>query len=370
MINVLSLVPYQFLPPKMGGQKCIALGNKYLAKYLNLTCITTENNINNEDVNYAVFNILSNSKLRYINVFYFFTIRNIVKKNRISHLIIEHPYYGWLAILLKFFCGIKLIVRSHNIESNRFKTIGKWWWKLLWHYEKTVHKNADLSLFITNEDLSFAQKNFNLHKKKCEVITYGFELKEIPSEDLRKSAKLEIRNQHKITENETIILFNGTLDYKPNLDAIDSILNFINPILLKDTNFKYKIIICGKNLPSSYNNTNHTNIILTGFVNDIGKYYLGSDIFINPVIDGGGIKTKIVEALGYNLSLITTKSGSIGIPNDIIGNKMTVVNDTDWITFADCIKKIDTSINTPTSYFEHFYWGNIAEKAASNIKSI
>ena len=93
MLNVLSLVSYQFLPPSMGGQKCIALGNKYLSKYLNLTCVTTENNIATGDVNYSVLNVLSNSKLRYINIFYFFKINKLIKKNRISNLIIEHPYY-------------------------------------------------------------------------------------------------------------------------------------------------------------------------------------------------------------------------------------------------------------------------------------
>jgi hypothetical protein len=373
MLNVLSLVSYQFLPPKMGGQKCIALGNKYLSKHLNLTCITTENNLVTEDVNYSVFNILSNSKLRYINIFYFFAIRNLINKNNISHIIIEHPYYGWLGILLKRFCNVKLIVRSHNIEANRFKTIGKWWWKLLWQYEKIIHKSADLSFFITEEDRTYSINNFGLDINKCSVVTYGFELKSPPDPQLKNDSKANIKSAFNIADEDLVILFNGGLDYKPNQDALDIILEKINPLLVANNEFKYKIIICGKNLPSSYENLQSyksQNIIYVGFVDDIKEYYLAADIFINPVIDGGGIKTKIVEALGYNVSLVSTKSGAIGISNQITGNKMTIIADNNWNEFAETIQKINPNNNIPESFFDHFYWGKIAEKAYNTIKEL
>ncbi len=51
--------------------------------------------------------------------------------------------------MLKWFTGVKLIVHSHNIEGLRWKTLGKWWWKGLWIYEKWVHRQADLQLFQT-----------------------------------------------------------------------------------------------------------------------------------------------------------------------------------------------------------------------------
>ncbi len=38
-------------------------------------------------------------------------------------------------------------------------------------------------------------------------------------------------------------------------------------------------------------------------------------------MDGGGIKTKLVEALGYNMNVVTTTSGAIGVPLSITGEK-------------------------------------------------
>ena len=367
MLNVLSLVSYRFLPPKMGGQKGIAFFYNYLSGHINLTCVTTKANDTTAVTNYEVLNILSNSGLRYINVFYFFTLRKIIREKQITHLIIEHPYYGWLGILLKWFCKVKLIVHSHNIEALRFKSTGRWWWRILWQYEKFTHQQADANFFIHDDDRNFAIDKFKLNTAKCETITYGFEWQSLPGPEEKILAKNNLCEQYKVNADTKLLLFNGTLDYKPNLDAIDTILQYINPLLLSYDHFNYKIIICGKGLPSHYEELKSSaskNIIYAGFVDDINIYFKGADIFINPVTDGGGIKTKVVEALGYGLSVISTKSGATGIPMDITGNKMKIIADKDWEEFAKQVAMLNTTTSIPNSFFDHFYWGNITHKAA------
>src|SRR5205085_6337654 len=107
----LSLVSYKIFPAKSGGQKHIAVFYKYFCAFHNLICVTVKDN-DPSYANYPVLNILSNSAFRYINVLYFFPLRKIIKKNKATYLLIEHPYYGWLALLLKRFCKVKLIVHS------------------------------------------------------------------------------------------------------------------------------------------------------------------------------------------------------------------------------------------------------------------
>ena len=371
VLKILSLVPYKFLPPDMGGQKGIAFFNRYLSKITNLLCVTTEENNNNHSEGYAIKNILSNSKLRYFNPFYFFTVSRIIREEKITHLIIEHPYYGWLGILLKWFCKVKLIVHSHNIESHRFKSMGSWWWGILWHYEKFTHKNANYSFFIQDDDRNYAIENFKLSPQDCTTITYGFELSHAPLAEDKILVRELICKKHNIPVTEKILLFNGTLGYKPNLDALNNILEKINPLLSATENFKYKIIICGNKLPAAYKGLigyKEVNIIYAGFVDDINLYFKGADIFINPVIEGGGIKTKVVEALGYNLSVISTRSGAIGIPEDITGQKLVIVDNNNWENFANHVLSVKTDAQIPADFFEHFYWGFIAEKALQAIE--
>ncbi len=369
-VKIASLVSYKFLPPDMGGQKGIAFFNRYLAKNSNLLCITVKENTQSAGERYPVMNILSNSRLRYINLFYFFTLRRILKTNEITHLIIEHPYYGWLAVWLKWFTGVRLIVHSHNIEALRFKSVNKWWWGILWNYERFTHRHADLNFFIHDDDRNYAIERFKLNPGKCITITYGFEHPAPPTPDEKAASRRIITQAHEINETEKILLFNGTLSYKPNLDALNIILEKINPLLLVAEGFRYKIIICGSKLPAEYNGLSpyqNKNIIYAGFVPDINPYFKGADIFLNPVIDGGGIKTKLVEALGYGLSVVSTQSGATGIPPTVAGDKMKLVNNSDWDSFAASVMAINTASQTPMDFYNHFYWGKIAERAAEAI---
>ena len=369
-VRILSLVSYKFLPPQMGGQRCIAFFNRYLSRLVNLICITVKDNGPAIAEGYPVKNLLSKSPGRYANLAYFFTLRRIIRSEKITHLILEHPYYGWLGILLKWGCKIKLIVHSHNIESQRFKSLNKWWWGILWHYEKFVHKKANHSFFIQSADRNYAIEKYELLPENCTIITYGVEQDLAPSITQKKHAKQYLCKTHGFEENETILLFNGSLGYAPNMDAVEVILKKINPLLMTAPDFSYKIIICGSKLPAQYNSLadyKESNIIYAGFVDDISVYFRGADIFINPVIEGGGIKTKIVEALGHNLSVISTQSGSIGIPSEVTGCKMLITEDYDWVEFSNAIKTIDTSENTLAAFFDYFYWGNIAAKASSAI---
>ena len=323
-----------------------------------------------ESLNNSFFGILGSSKLRYANPLLFFKIRQIIKQNKITDLIIVHPYYGWLAWLLKKSTGIKLSLLSHNIEAVRFKSMGKWWWKMLWFYEKNTHKIIDHNFFVTQEDLDFAVKNYYLDAAKCDVITYGIEWEQSPTQIEKQHAREQIREQYEIGSNYKILLFNGTLDYKPNIEAVEYIIKNINPILLKKTGFLYKIIICGKGLPAIYNDLKdfkNQNIIYAGFVDDINVFFKGADIFLNPVITGGGIKTKLVEALGNNLTSISCRSGAFGIPANVADGKLTVVDDFDWNSFSDAIFSAKVEENISSTFFNHFYWGNIAAKAANII---
>jgi len=352
----------------MGGQKGIAFFYRFLAPLVNLTCVTIKDNDASAAEGYELLKIFGNGKLRYINLFYFFTLRKLIAKKNITHVIVEHPYYGWLGLLLKWFCKVKLIVHSHNIEALRFKSTGRWWWGMLWHYEKFVYRHASMNFFITEEDRNYAITKFKVDSTKTTVITYGFELTQAPPATERAEAKKILCSQYAIDPEENILLFNGTLDYKPNLDALHMIIEKICPAFLQHKDFRYKIIVCGRRLPASYDDLKQyrkLNIIYAGFVDDINVYYKGADILVNPVIDGGGIKTKVVEALGYNLSVVSTQSGAWGIPIEITGGKMKVCADDDWDNFAGQVISVNRETTIPAAFFDHFYWGNIAAKTAT-----
>ena len=368
MATVISIVSYPFLPAKVGGQKGVALFYKYFSRYHELICVSTQKNDPAAAEGYKVLNILSNSPLRYINPFYLFTLRRLIRRTGATQLILEHPYYGWLGVLLKWICGIKLIVHSHNLEGLRWKSLGKWWWSVLWAYEKWVHRRADSNFFIQDEDKAYAIRHFSLDPARCITMTYGIERAAVPEPGEMEKSRLRVRKEQGIADGQTLLFFNGAFNYRPNLDALQKIVDRINPLLLQKTDFPYKILICGRDIPEAFRNGIYPNMIFAGFVEDIDLYFRGADIFLNPVTEGGGIKTKLVEALGNNLVSVSVRNGAIGIDPAWCNGKLLICEDHQWEDFVGLLVKARTvSADTPPVYFEHFFWGYTTKKAAEFI---
>ena len=366
MAVVVSIVSYKFLPPKIGGQKGIAFFNQYFSQYVKLICVTIKSNENEFAKGYETVPVFSTSQLRYVNLFAVFVLRKLIKEKKATHILLEHPYMGWMALLLKNLTSTKLIVHSHNIEGLRFKTLGKWWWKLLWRYERFTHRHADYNFFIQEDDRQYAIKNFGLNADKCIVVTYGIENNSIPSGADIQQAKNYVREKHSISPTEKILVFAGSFNYKPNCDALEYIDKIIAP-LLQQKKFKCKILICGPWLEND--SSNYSNVILTGFVDDISLYFKAADVFLNPIVEGGGIKTKLVEALGYNTNSVSSTNGAIGVDPSLCNGKLIVTEDNDWESFANAIinvSKIKTDISP--EYYQHFYWGYSTKKAAEFIQ--
>lgn len=363
-LHILGLVSYNFLPARMGGQKGIASFYEFYARKVKLYCATVKSN-DPSAAGYEVSNFISDAPTRYANPFYFFPLRKMIREKQITHLQIEHPYWGWLAVALKYACRIPLIVHSHNIEGLRFRSLGKSWWKLIARYEKWVHRHADYNLFISDEDRQYALTHFGLNQETCLTATYGIDWNAPPAAEERSRCRQLLLNKYKLDAETQILLFNGTFSYGPNLEGLRTIINQINPILA-GRQIPYAIFVCGKNIPSEIAEGNYPNIFIEGFVEDIGLYFKGADVFLNPISEGGGIKTKLVEALGYDLFAVSYTDGAIGIPRRTAEGKLHIASGPE--DFAEKVAELNGRKQTLNGvYFEHFYWGNIIDRVVSLI---
>jgi glycosyltransferase involved in cell wall biosynthesis len=372
-VSCLVLSSYKITPPITGGQKHTYYFLQALGKIISVHVLGTKNNEVPADFTGQFDQSLPNDIRRYASPLLPFRIYKKLRNTGSKVLIIEHPYMGWAAMLLKCFSRTSYIVHSHNIEAMRFKSTGKWWWRMMYVYEKCTHRFADHNFFITDEDKQYAITHFGLNENRCTTITHGFDFDSTPKCHEKVAAKSSLKQRHNIPAENKILLFNGVLDYPPNRNALDHILHEINPRLKSHPEFKYTMLICGSRLPASYNNlyeenTNH--IIYAGFVDDISEYLKGADVFINAVNEGGGIKTKLVEALGFDLNVVTTKNGAIGVPESITGGKMKVIDNNNWSAFANAIiQSAEESYPTPREFYDYFYWNSIATKAAIAINN-
>lgn len=360
MRHLLALVSFRIYPAKMGGQKGVALFYQYLEKHFDITIAASKDNAGEN-----IIACLYPNKKSFLNFLPLQKLEKLVITKKIDLTIAEHSYTGWIALLLRRWTRKPFIIHSHNIEALRFKQMNRWWWNYYLRYERWIHQKADHNFFISKEDLQFALENFDLPPGKCSVVTYGVNQKGIKESVTKESLGFK--------SNEFVFLFNGTLDYIPNENAIDALLYHIDPILSERLS-GYKIVITGNRarhqLIQKINKSQ--NFTYKGFVDHIENYYQAADLFLNPVSNDSGVKTKVIEAIAHNCTVISFKGGASGIEKALTGEKLiTVAND----DYKDFVQQIIIAINkkpssTPQAFFDNYYWANIAAKAAKTIEEV
>lgn len=369
MTKIVSIVWYKVLPARFGGQKGIASFNNYLARIHPLVCLCSSSNEAVPDLPYRLIPKLPTSKWQFLQPSCWNLIRQTILDEKATHVIIEHPYYGLAAVRARRSTGAKLIVHSHNIESERFREMGKWWWKLLHWYEGWTYRQADLNLFKTADDLQWAVRHFGVAEKNCLLLPYGAE----PEAYREKSQAQDlVRAKHAIRPDEKILLFAGTLDYPPNARAVKAIVSELAP-RLSAQGLKYRIIICGRNqLKEKYDldSMQHPQVTMAGEVEDIGTYFDAADVFINPVLEGGGIQTKNMDALSHHCNVVCFDSMIEPAMALLAEKKIFACPGSDWERFVSLVKLAClSSLPTPASFFEAFSWQKAINRLSERIQA-
>lgn len=372
--NILAIISYPFLPATTGGEISTLNILRYLSFKHNVTVFTVEPYSPNLQLPKSNFELIFGMPFktsRYVNLFLIGRLQKIIEEKNIDLLFFDQPWFGWLMLMLKIFTKKKIFLRSNNIEYLRFKSMGKWFWQMLYVYEKWTYKIADLVIFVSDVDRQKAIYEFDLDESKTLLTPYGIETTEVPS--AISNSQSAIRNLYGINQEDKILLFFATMSYAPNYEAVEFINDKIYPLLKQIEGFKFNILICGKNLPQHIQHklSDKTEIKYCGFVEDINSYINAADMMINPILSGGGVKTKAIDTLAMNQTVISTKTGAEGIDPTVCGNKLIITPDNDWNAFVNAIiSTIDKRENIPATFFETYSWTNIIEKLSLRLEKL
>lgn len=372
-VKLLTLIPYKFLPARQGGHLLNLLFQNAISMHLEGIVVGSINN-EPEKENALKFDFipLFNSKLgTYLPFSHAYDIIKIIKKRKIDAIMCSHPYQGPAAWLASRVTGIPLIGFSHNIESDRFRSLGKVWWPLMFAFEKWVMSRSQLNFFVSAEDKTWAINNYGIPPESCIVSPFGISFEQIPEKN--PEAKKQWIEKGIIGSNEKLLYFIGAYDYLANVQAVSDILHEVLPRLI-NSELEFKILIVGKGLNESLRakiDASAGKVVYVGFVEQISDVLDAADIMLNPVSLGGGIKTKAVEALGNNIKVVSTGNGAKGLDKKICGNMLLVSEDGDWDGFVRNIHLAASSdVNISRQFYDHYSWNNVAFRAYQEIKKL
>lgn len=226
-----------------------------------------------------------------------------IKEKKINKIFFDGSLYGNIQKKIKkLYPKVELITFFHNIEKNycleRIKVEGK-------------SRLILLPSVIYNENLSVkcSEKLIVLNKRDLDELKRIYKKRINDKLIYQTSLFLEdsyIENKD-FNECNYDYLFIGSAFYA-NIYGITWFIEEVLPYI------EGKLVLIGKGMEILKEKfLNNEKLEIKGTVENIAKYYYEENIIISPIFHGSGIKTKTIEALMYNKTIIGTKEAFVGI---------------------------------------------------------
>jgi glycosyltransferase involved in cell wall biosynthesis len=114
-------------------------------------------------------------------------------------------------------------------------------------------------------------------------------------------------------EEETTIIYTGSMDWFPNEDAAIYFIEEILPaIQTRYSNLKFYVV--GQSPTERLKRYgNRPGVVVTGRVDDVKPYFARATVYVVPLRIGGGTRLKILEALAMGKAVVSTSVGAEGL---------------------------------------------------------
>lgn len=211
------------------------------------------------------------------------------------------------------------IVHHLPRESNRlifFQNLMTLQYRSYWRSRKNIHKKLAgciehlwVHLFEARMLREFPTIVVltDVEKRKAAAMSPGTRIVQIPLEidpdEYRPSAGSADTRRVTLT---------GTMSYEPNEEAA---LHFIRDVLprIRSRFEDVKFFVVGKSPREELRRLHDGHVVVTGQVENIQEYLNRSGVVVAPILSGGGMRMKILEAFALSKAVVSTSLGAEGI---------------------------------------------------------
>lgn len=276
-------------------------------------------------------------------------ICEIVRSNNIKFVFVEDSIFGNVVKAIKCrYPDTKIVTFYHDIAAELYAE----WAKrggVVSKIENTIAiKQEKVSQYYSDIDMVFNERDAELYEKY-----YGNKPDAIIPIAMPIPETLN-SNMKNLPDQKKKMLFVGS-KYYPNIIGIRWFYKEVLPKISCD--FELKIV--GRGTEFLSNEFNDKRVKVVGTVDSVEPFYQEADIVIAPLFDGGGMKCKTVEAIGYGKYLVGTTESLQGfydkIEDYLAGKKIFCVDTAEeWINILNELLLSDKVEKFNEDIFEFF----------------
>ena len=121
-------------------------------------------------------------------------------------------------------------------------------------------------------------------------------------------------------EQKNVLGFIGNYRHLPNLDAARWLVQELFPFVVSRIP-DARLVLCGSGFPEDIREACRGNesILVLDAVEDLSTFYNAISVFVNPVREGRGLRTKVVESAAYGRPILSTTLGAEGLQDLELG---------------------------------------------------
>jgi polysaccharide biosynthesis protein PslH len=237
-------------------------------------------------------------------------LRTLLQTNTYDVVQLESIYLASYLPVIRANSAAKVVLRAHNVEHEIWERVAeqssplkKWYLRhitpRLKNYEVGVLNDFDLVVSISERD-GEQFRTLGLHKPivNCPI---GLQVGDYEP-DWRSF------------EQPLSLSFIGSLDWMPNQDGLRWFLDEVwKPLLLREFP-ELTLHIAGRTAPAWLRHLDVERVVFHGEVDSAVDFLNAHPVMIAPLLSGGGMKAKVLEAFAVGRAVISTSLGMEGIP--------------------------------------------------------
>ena len=223
----------------------------------------------------------------------------------IKTVFIEDSVFGNLVKKIKNRCKeCKVLSFYHDVKADLYK---QWM-----DNERTLKSKIEYTIGIRQEYVNQKYADINIVFNERDAKTYQVYYGKRPEAILPLPAPVpsishDIMNSITEKDDKKHILFVGK-KYYPNLVGFKWFVDNVLPSLTANI----QVDVVGRGLEELRSEYSDPRINVIGGVESLNPYYENADIVIAPLFDGGGMKSKTVEALSFGKIFVGTEESLFG----------------------------------------------------------